>query len=63
MSVTTCDTCGKPATQWARDFIVHENPASHFAEARPLYYVKSGCDEHPVESKEYTTNLPMGSVT
>lgn len=59
-----CDVCGATATNLARDVFRHEPvgaPNAYFSPG-PLH---KGCDAHPAQSKEYSTELvPMvGPVT
>lgn len=55
-----CDTCGEPATMFARDMkrYVGETGRS-FEEYLPVAPLKRGCDEHPVQSKTIDTNEPV----
>lgn len=45
-----CDTCGKPATNMARDVIVTNDPTSTVNSYKPFGTIKLGCDERPVGS-------------
>ena len=57
-SQQTCDVCGKPATMFVRDMMRHEVPTEMFVQFSPLSTIRAGCDEHPVEPREYVTELP-----
>lgn len=43
-----CDTCGKPATNFAQDYYVQDQGISIISE--PVQQVKCGCDRHPAKS-------------
>jgi hypothetical protein len=53
-----CDVCGKPAINWARDFLRHEAPGEYYVQYSPIGVLKAGCDEHPAQSEEFLTQLP-----
>jgi hypothetical protein len=58
-----CDTCGKPATQAARDITGAPNYDEGVMEYRPHGFVKRGCEEHPVQSEEHRQERPFNDPT
>lgn len=56
---STCDTCGKPATSFARDLIKRPNANTGNWEASPSSYVKAGCEDHPVTSETHRSYFSL----
>lgn len=55
-----CDTCGEPATCWARDVIRTANIETGCYDHGATGGVKRGCEKHPVDSETFTSNgLPF----
>lgn len=57
MPIAVCDKCPKFATHMVRDVIRHEDPFVNEVRLTPLG-IRRGCNDHPVKSREYLTQLP-----
>lgn len=57
-----CDTCGKPATNMARDIHASNNPTSTVNSYEPSDTIKLGCSEHLVKSHTVIGTSPLQPV-
>lgn len=58
-----CQVCGEPATSAARDVLRHEDYREAYVSFSPVGATKYGCDKHPGDSEEFTTQLPNTWLT